>query len=202
MSRLIAVECMSLDGVIQAPGHPAEDQDGGFEHGGWTSPFMAEHARYNTESFQAAGAFPLGRRTSEIWAQYWPTVSDADEIARALNTEPKYVASTTLNRADWRGTIILRDGLPAEIERLKRHSGKPILMIGSSDLAQTLIEHDLLDGYQLWLHPVALGGGKRLFRDGNPAGRLRLIDSRTTRGGLVILTYERAGQESSDREQR
>src|SRR5215471_14359128 len=112
MRRLIAVEYMSLDGVIQAPGHLAEDQDGGFEDGGWTGPFMAEHARYNTESFQAAGAFLLGRRTYEIWARYWPTVSDADEIARALNTKPKYVASTTLNRADWRGTTILREGLP------------------------------------------------------------------------------------------
>jgi dihydrofolate reductase len=118
MSTLIAVEYMSLDGVIQAPGHPAEDQDGGFEHGGWTSPFMDEHARYNTEPFQAAEAFLLGRRTYEIWAQYWPTVSDSDEIARALNTKPKYVASTTLNRADWRGTTILRDDLPAEIDRL------------------------------------------------------------------------------------
>jgi dihydrofolate reductase len=118
-------------------------------------------------------------------------VSDADEIARALNTKPKYVASTTLNRADWRGTTILRECLPAEIERLKRESGKPILLIGSSDLAQTLIEHDLLDEYQLWIHPVVLGGGKRLFRDARPAHRLRLIDSRTTRGGPVILTYGR-----------
>jgi dihydrofolate reductase len=193
MSRLVAVEYMSLDGVIQGPGHAAEDQDGGFAHGGWTAPFTADHARYNSESFQAAGSFLLGRRTYEIWAEYWPTVTDRDEIARALNTKPKYVASTTLNRANWQGTTILKGGLPGEIEALKRDPGKPILMIGSSDLAQTLIEHDLVDEYQLWLHPVMLGGGKRLFRDGNPAGRLKLIDSRTTGSGLVILTYERAG---------
>jgi dihydrofolate reductase len=192
MSRLVAVEYMSLDGVIQGPGHAAEDHDGGFEHGGWTAPFMADHARYNSESFQAASSFLLGRRTYEIWSEYWPTVTERDEIARALNTKPKYVASRTLNRADWHGTTILRDGVPAEIERLKRESGKPILMIGSSDLAQTLIEHDLIDEYQLWLHPVVLGGGKRLFRDANPVRGLTLSDSRTTRGGLVILTYGRA----------
>jgi dihydrofolate reductase len=193
MTRLIAIEYMSLDGVIQAPGHPAEDQDGGFEDGGWTGPFMDEHARYNTESFQAAGAFLLGRRTYEEFAAACPNMEEVEsEFAVRMNSLPKYVASTTLNRADWQGTTILRDGLPTEIERLKRESGKPILMIGSSDLAQTLIEHNLLDEYQLWLHPVVLGGGKRLFRDGNPARRLRLIDSRTTRGGLMILTYGRA----------
>jgi dihydrofolate reductase len=193
MSRLIVVEYMSLDGVIQGPGHATEDPDGGFEHGGWTGPFMAEHARYNTESFEAAGSFLLGRRTYEIWAEYWPTVTDADEIARALNTKPKYVASTTLEQASWPGTTLLGADLPGEVESLRREPGKPILMIGSSGLGQTLIERDLVDEYQLWLHPVVLGGGKRLFRDGNPATRLRLLDSRTTGSGLVILTYERAG---------
>ena len=183
---------MSLDGVIQAPGHAGEDQDLGFASGGWTGPFMAEHARYNIESFQAAGAFLLGRRTYEIWADYWPTVTDSDAIARALNAKPKYVASTTLDGASWHGTTILRQGLVGDVERLKRDPGQSIMMIGSSDLAQTLIEHDLVGEYCLWLHPVVLGGGKRLFRDGIPAGRLRLIDSRTTGGGLVIVTYERA----------
>lgn len=190
MSSLIAVEYVSLDGVIQAPGHAAEDQDDGFE-GGWTAPFMADHRRYNSESFQAAGAFLLGRHTYEIWAEYWPTVSDADDIARALNTKPKYVASTTLKRANWHRTTLLGADVPADVERLKRDPGGPILLIGSSDLTQTLIEHDLVDEYQLWLHPVVLGGGKRLFRDGNPPGSLRLIDSTTTTTGLVLLRYER-----------
>jgi dihydrofolate reductase len=190
--RVVVIEYVSLDGVIQAPGHATEDPAGGFELGGWTGPFVAEHGRYNRDSFPTAGAFLLGRLTYEIWAAYWPTVTDTeDEIARALNTRPKYVASRTLNRADWPGTTVIRD-VPHEVAELRRRPGRAIFVLGSSGLTQALIEHKLVDEFQLWLHPVVLGGGKRLFRDGNPAGRLRLTSSRTTSGGLVILSYEPA----------
>jgi dihydrofolate reductase len=193
MRRLILVEYTSLDGVIQAPGHAAEDPEGGFSFGGWAGPYMDDHGRYNTESFQAAGAFLLGRLTYDIWAPYWPTVTDErDEIAGALNGLPKYVASTTLSEPDWEGTTVIGGDVPSEVAELKQGSGKPILAIGSSGLAQTLMGHDLVDEYQLWLHPVVLGSGKRLFRDGGPMRELKLVDSRTTTSGLVILTYERS----------
>ena len=189
--RRVVVEYVSLDGVIQAPGHPGEDPEGGFEHGGWTGPFMADHRRYLSEAFPAAGAFLLGRLTYEIFAAYWPTVTDGeDEIARALNSLPKYVASTTLNEAKWDGTTLIKGDVAEEVARLKEQPGRDILVVGSSGLAQTLMHHDLIDEYQLWLHPIVLGNGKRLFREDSPTTALRLVDSRIAGSGLVILTYE------------
>ena len=194
MSKLVVIEYVSLDGVIQGPGHSGEDLDGGFTQGGWTSPLMPDHRRYNTESFQTAGAFLLGRVTYEIWAAYWPTVTDDNDlIARALNQRPKYVASTTLQRADWKGTSVIRD-VPTEVARLKSQPGRPIFVMGSSGLAQTLMAHQLVDEYQLWLHPVVLGNGKKLFRDGGPPIQMKLVDSRISGGGLAILTYEPTAQ--------
>jgi dihydrofolate reductase len=191
MCRLIVTEYVSLDGVIQAPGHAGEDPEGGFAHGGWTLPLMADHRRYNSELLQTAGAFLLGRLTYEIFASYWPTVTDeSDEIARALNGLPKYVASRTLENPSWGGTNLLRD-VPGDVAELKGQPGKPIFVLGSAGLVQTLIEHELVDEYQLWLHPVVIGDGKTLFRNGNRFTQLALVDSRTTGGGLVILTYRR-----------
>ena len=154
---------------------------------------MSDHRRYIVEPYRAAGAVLLGRVTYEIFAAYWPTVTDeSDEIAHALNTLPKYVASTTLADADWSGTTVLNSDVAEEVARLKEKPGKDILVVGSSQLAQTLMEHDLVDEYQLWLHPIVLGSGKRLFRDQSSTKRLRLVDSKTTVSGLVILTYETA----------
>ena len=189
MSTIVVIEYTSLDGVIQGPGHAGEDTDGGFQRGGWTVPFMAEHGRYLSPLFQAAGGFLLGRRTYDIWARYWPTVTDEiDQIARARNSRPKYVASATLEEPAWEGTTVLRD-VPGEVAELRKQPGGQILLMGSSALTQSLMAHGLVDEYQLWVHPLVLGGGKKLFRDGGPAISLRLADSTTTPGGLVILTY-------------
>src|SRR5262249_11134464 len=191
MRKLVVIEYVSLDGVVQAPGHSAEDRAGGFSHGGWTAPLMPDHRRYNSELFQTAGAFLLGRLTYDIWASYWPSVTDEnDDVARALNTLPKYVASRTLESASWKRTTVIREVAPAVAE-LKQQPGKPIFVLGSSQLVQTLVEHDLVDEYQLWLHPVVLGEGEKLFRDNRPRLDLTLLDSRTTGNGLVILTYAR-----------
>jgi len=196
------VEYVSLDGVIQAPGHAGEDRDGGFAHGGWSSStgeFMADHQRYNSQLFPTAGAFLLGRRTYEIFAEYWPTVTDrADQIAHALNSRPKYVVSATLREAAWPGTSVITSDVAGQVGKLKQEPGGPILVLGSAMLVHALLAHDLVDEYQLWLHPVVLGRGKRLFGDGGDGGDggdrvdLRLVDSMTTGGGLVILTYQRA----------
>jgi dihydrofolate reductase len=140
--------------------------------------------------FQAADGFLLGRQTYDIWARYWPTVTDTnDQIARSLNTRPKYVASATLTEPAWEGTTVPRD-VPREVAKLRQQPGQAILLMGSSALAQSLMTHGLVDEYQLWVHPVVLGGGKKLFRDGGPAISLRLASSTTTAGGLVILSYE------------
>jgi dihydrofolate reductase len=188
--ELMAIEYESLDGVIQGPGFDREDQDGGFTRGGWTRPYMSDHRRYGDELYPTAGAFLLGRRTYEIFAAYWPTVTDdGDLIARALNTRPKYVASRTLSDVTWDRTTILAGDVAAQVTKLKEGSGKPIFLVGSSDLAQDLMRHGLIDIYQLWVHPVVLGEGKRLFRDGGPSRTLKLTDTRTTSLGLVIKTY-------------
>ena len=152
---------------------------------------MADHRRYNDDFYQTAGGFLLGRRTYDIFAAFWPTVTDeADQIARALNSLPKYVASGTRPEVDWAGTTILDGDVAAAVTDLKQQPGKPLVLVGSGQLLQSLQDADLVDEYRLWLHPVVLGGGKRLFRDGGPPASFRLADSQTTSGGLVILTYQ------------
>lgn len=191
MRRVVVVEYVSLDGVMQAPGHAGEDSEGGFEHGGWTGPFMAEHGRYMSDRFRAAGAFLFGRLTYEIWAEYWPTVTDErDDIAGALNSLPKYVASTTLREPTWTGTTVLSADVPGEVAALKEQPGRDLFVFGSSGLTRTLMDHGLVDEYQLWVHPVVLGGGKRLFDERAPTTSFKLVDAVTTQGGLVGLTYE------------
>lgn len=190
MRRLIVIEYVSLDGVTQAPGHAQEDTAGGFAFGGWTGPFMDDHGRYMREALNTMGALLLGRLTYDIWAGYWPTVTDpADEIARMLNAVPKYVASSTLTSGSWPQTTVITD-VAGQVGELKQQPGKDIVVMGSSQLTQSLIGHDLVDEYRLMVHPVVLGGGKRLFREGAPMQSLRLTEAATMTTGLAILTYE------------
>jgi dihydrofolate reductase len=204
MRKLVVLEYVSLDGVIQAPGHAGEDGAGGFGHGGWSVPFMSDHRRYVIDSFRAADALLLGRITYEIFAAYWPTVTDAgDEIAGSLNTCAKYVASTTLRNPSWQGTTLIGSDLGGEVAKLKERPGKDIVVIGSATVAQTLARHGLVDEYRLMLHPIVLGSGKRLFEEGALATPMSLVDTRTTTTGLVILTYrpsERAGEAAEGRQ--
>jgi dihydrofolate reductase len=151
---------------------------------------MDDHARYMREAFNTMGGLLLGRLTYEIWSGYWPTVTDpADEIARMLNAVPKYVASTTLTSGSWSETTVTGD-VAGQVCELKQQPGKDVVVMGSSELAQSLIAHDLVDEYRLMLHPVVLGGGKRLFRDGASMQSLRLIEGAVTTSGLATLTYQ------------
>lgn len=189
MAKILVIEYASLDGVIQAPGHEGEDRSGRFKHGGWTGPFMAEHEDRLNGLFATAGGFLLGRLTYDIWAPFWPTVTDPDnEIATALNNRPKYVASTTLIEPAWAGTTVIRD-VPAEVAKLRDQPGGPVLVMGSSVLTHTLTRHRLVDEYQIWLHPVVLGTGKKLFSENGPRLSLELSGCTVTAGGLVILSY-------------
>src|SRR5579864_2514688 len=180
MGRVVVIDYVSVDGVVQGPGHVGEDSDGGFKQGGWTRPHLGEHAQYLAGPFTAAGGFLLGRVTYDIWLEYWPNVTDAgDLIARALNTKPKYVASASLANPDWAGTTVLRD-VPREVAELREKPGGPLLVMGSSQLTHTLTEHALVDEYRLMIHPVVLGSGKKLFADDGPRLDLHLAGVTST----------------------
>ena len=188
MRELVVLNFVSLDGVVQAPGHPAEDTDGGFSAGGWTRPYMADHRDHGAVEYRQASAFLFGRRTYEIWAPAWSTVTDPDDvIAAALNRRPKYVATTTLQAAAWPGTHIIDGDLASAVDALKQEPGGPILVPGSGQLVHSLTAADLVDRYQIWVHPVAVGAGKRLFGQRTD---LRLTRCTTTPTGVVILDLE------------
>jgi dihydrofolate reductase len=193
--RLTLHTFLTLDGVMQAPGGPNEDPDGGFEHGGWSFPY-GDQAFGETMAgwFANADAFLLGRKTYEIFSAHWPNVTAADDpIASKLNALPKYVASATLDSVDWHNASLLGGDVVAEVARLKDRPGNELQVHGSGGLAQTLIEHDLIDEYRLLFFPVHLGSGKKLFRDGAKASALRLGRTTTTSTGVIIATYEPAG---------
>jgi dihydrofolate reductase len=195
MRKLIITTFLSLDGVMQAPGGPDEDRGGGFAHGGWMVPYADEDlGRLVTAWIERASAFLLGRGTYEIFAAHWPRVTDPqDVIARALNRLPKYVASTTLKTAEWHNTTVIRGDVEEAVRALKREGSGELQVHGSPGLAQTLIANDLVDEYRLWVHPVVLGSGKRLFGTGAVPAALRLSGTQTTSTGVVVNTYERAG---------
>lgn len=193
--RLTLHTFLTLDGVMQAPGGPDEDPDGNFGHGGWSFPYGDEDfAAAMAAWFAQAGAFLLGRKTYEIFSGYWPHVTDpGDPIASKLNALPKYVATTTLGSLGWQNSTLLGGDVAAEVARLKDQPGNELQVHGSSGLAQTLIEHDLIDEYRLLIFPVHLGSGKKLFRDEAKAASLRLTSSMATGAGVIIATYEPAG---------
>jgi dihydrofolate reductase len=193
--RLTLHTFLTLDGVLQAPGGPDEDTEGGFTHGGWSFPYGDEDfGTAMTGWFANADAFLLGRKTYDIFSGHWPKVTDADDpIASKLNALPKYVCSTTLGSVDWHNSSLLRGDVAGEVAKLKEQPGNELQVHGSGELARTLIEHDLIDEYRLLVFPVHLGSGKKLFGDGAKAAALRLTGSSTTGSGVIIATYEPAG---------
>jgi dihydrofolate reductase len=195
MSNLVVSTFVTLDGVMQAPGGPGEDKSGGFQHGGWLVPlFDEETGTFMNEVFERVGSFLLGRKTYDIFSGHWPHVTDEDDpIASRLNSLPKYVASRSLEKAEWQNSTVIRD-VPTEVAALKEQPGGELQVHGSGDLIQTLIEHELVDAYHVLTFPVVLGTGKRLFPEGVTPGALRLTESRTTGSGVVISSYERAGE--------
>ena len=185
---------LTLDGVLQAPGGPDEDPDGHFEHGGWSFPYGDEDFGKAMDGwFAHADAFLLGRKTYEIFASYWPKVTDAGGVPFKLNTLPKYVALTTLESFDWQGSRLLRGDVVEAVTELKKEPGDELQVHGSGDLAHTLIEHDLVDEYRLLYFPVHLGTGNKLFRDGAKAAALTLVSATTTASGVILATYRPDG---------
>jgi dihydrofolate reductase len=194
MGKLIVTEFVTLDGVAQAPGAPDEDNDGGFAHGGWQAPLYDEEA--GTVLFEQASsmdALLLGRRTYDIFANYWPTAPEEIPFTGLLNAVPKYVASRTLaDPLAWPGSTLVAGELADGVASIKaRHD--EVHVIGSLDLVQTLLRLDLVDRLNLWLYPVLLGSGKRVFADGTVPTALRLTESVTYPSGTLHLAYETAG---------
>ncbi len=194
MAELTLTTFLTLDGVMQAPGVPDEDESGGFPHGGWLVPhFDDDMGKTMVEIFSKADAFLLGRTTYDIFAAYWPRITDPNDlIASKLNTLPKYVASRTRTMFDWNKSSLVRD-VVKEVDDIKKRYPREVQVHGSCGLAQTLIENDLIDEYRLLTFPVVLGTGKRLFGAGAVPAMLKLVRSSTTSNGVVISVYRRAG---------
>jgi dihydrofolate reductase len=192
MRKLIVNEFLSLDGVMQAPGDPDEDRSGGFAHGGWQMPYFDDvFAGVAFEGMKETGGYLFGRRTYEIMAAFWPSQSDDVPFAASLNGLPKYVASTTLSEPlAWQNSTLLQGDVAKAVAELKEQPGKNLVVLGSGELVQTLMENDLIDEYGLMINPVVLGSGKRLFRDDSAKRPLRLVRSMTSSTGVLIATYE------------
>jgi dihydrofolate reductase len=190
MRTLRMVNFLTLDGVMQGPGHPDEDRRGGFEHGGWVTPYLDDAwGRFAAEGMQQGDSLLFGRITYEKMAAYWPHQPDADPIAATMNRFTKYVTSTTLDQVSWENTVVITGDVVAEVSKLKTQPGKNITILGSGNLLRTLMRRDLIDEYALLLCPLILGSGMRLFDDALPKTPLTLVDSTTTSTGALILTY-------------
>ncbi len=197
MREIVISTFVTLDSVMQAPGGPEEDPSDGFAHGGWSVGYWDDVlAQAMAESMGRPFDLLLGRKTYEIFAGYWPT-APAEAGGDVLNNATKYVVSSTLDRAGWQNSHVIRPGdldVPAQIRQVKEQDGPELQVHGSSQLIQTLIGHDLVDRYFLRIYPVLLGTGKRLFGGGTIPAGLRLVDSKPSTTGVIIATYERAGE--------
>lgn len=195
MRKLVVGAFTTLDGVMQAPGAPDEDREGGFRHGGWLVPYFDEKfVEIMTAWTTQAGGFVLGRKTYEMFAASWPKATDpADETAKALNTRPKFVASRTLDKLTWNNSHLLEGDVAEAVAKLKTEDGGELQVHGSSQLLQTLLKQDLVDTLRIWQFPVVLGTGKRLFGAGAIPRSFRLVDTQQIATGAVLHVYERVG---------
>ena len=195
MRKLIVQTFLTLDGVMQAPGGPGEDDDGGFAYGGWSVNYWDDQmGQVMGEATSTPFAMVLGRRTYDIMAAYWPTAPE-DEGAKVFNDATKYVASRSRpNLEAWTNSILVEGDAADGLAALKQEDGPELQVHGSANLIQTLLRHNLVDQYRLWVFPLVIGSGKRLFSDGTIPSGLKLIDSTVSTTGVVIGTYEPAGE--------
>ena len=188
----------TLDGVMQAPGGPEEDTSDGFMHGGWSFHYWDDVMGQIMDDYLGKRFdLLLGRKTYEIFAGYWPQHND-QPTGEALNDATKYVASRTLERVEWQNSQLLKGDVIDEIKKLKQQAGPEIQVHGSANLIQTLLPGDVVDEMRVWTFPVVLGTGKRLFAEGTVPRALRLVDSRTSSSGVIISTYQPAGEVTYD----
>ena len=192
MRRIIVLEHLSLDGVIQGPGGRDEDPSGGFKYGGWTAPYQDDVLGAAVKKRLGTPCdLLLGRKTFEIWESYWPQHSDAWP---GVMTATKYVASNTRTSSEWQPSVFLSGDIAERVREIKQQEGPDLNVWGSGNLLQTLIKNDLVDVFWLMIFPVTLGGGKRLFADGTTPAAFKVTESVVAPNGVVVMTYERAGE--------
>lgn len=191
MRKVIVLEHISLDGVIQAPGGPEEDTSGGFAYGGWIAPY-GDPVLGTALRKQMNSSFDLllGRKTFEIWEPYWPHHGDAWP---GVNAAMKYVASNTLTSSNWQPSVFLSGDIAEEVSKIKEQQGPDLHVWGSGNFLQTLLEHDLVDAFWLMIYPVTLGSGKRLFAGGTIPAAFKVTESIVCPNGVIVVNYERAG---------
>lgn len=191
MRKVIALEFLTLDGVIQAGGGPEEDTSGGFAYGGWTAPYDDDVAgAVMDKQMNLPFDLLLGRKTFDIWAPYWPQHADGWP---AVMSATKYVASNTLTASEWQPTVFLGGDIAEKVSQLKQQPGPDLHVYGSANLLQTLMKHDLVDAFWLKIYPLTLGSGKRLFTDGTIPAAFKVTEGQVTPGGIILVNYERAG---------
>jgi len=191
MRKIIVLEHISIDGVIQAPGGPEEDTSNGFAYGGWSGPYSDEILGAALgKRMNSPFDLLLGRKTFDIWEQYWP--KHADEWP-GVNTATKYVASNTRTSSQWQPSVFLNGDIAEKVAKIKRQPGPDLHVWGSGNLLQTLIKHDLVDTFWLMVYPITLGGGKRLFADGTIPAAFKVTESIVGSNGVIVVNYERAG---------
>lgn len=196
MPKVIVNAFLTLDGVMQAPGGPDEDPEGGFSHGGWQAPYVDDvMGQLVIEGFTDADGFLLGRKTYDIFANYWPKVTDPNNsIATALNSRPKYVLSRSLERVTWNNSSLIKGDAVAELRKLRQQPGRTLHTWGSTEVLQTLLKNDLIDEYRLFIFPVVLGSGKRLFGSGTVPAALKQVKSVASGKGGTYYRFERGGK--------
>jgi dihydrofolate reductase len=194
MRKLIVSTFLTLDGVMQAPGGPGEDDSGGFVHGGWSVHYWDDlMGEVMTEAFSVPFDLLLGRRTYEIFSAYWPHAPE-EAGSKPLNDATKYVVSRGRPTLGWERSILIEGGAAEGVAKLKETDGPELQVHGSGNLMQTLMRHGLVDEYRLWVFPLVIGSGKRLFADGTIPSGLKLVDNKVSTTGVVIGTYEPAGE--------
>ena len=188
MRKITVLSMITLDGVMQAPGGPEEDTSGGFAYGGWTAPYGDEVSGKLMEKLMKPADLLLGRKTFDIFESYWP---EHAEFWPTINDVTKYVVSKSRDKSDWKNSVFLNS--LADIEKLKSSEGSDIQVWGSSVLSQTLFKNDLVHELWLMIHPLTLGGGKKLFDNGSIPAAFKLIESAVTPGGVIMVNYQRDG---------
>jgi dihydrofolate reductase len=190
MRKIIVLEHISLDGVIQAPGGPDEDTSGGFAYGGWIANYSeAILGTLVRRQMNMPFDLLLGRKTFEIWAPYWPQHAEAWP---GVNAATKYVASNSMTSHEWQPSVFLNGDIAEKIVKIKEQQGPDLHVWGSGNLIQTLLKHDLVDTFWLMIYPITLGAGKRLFADGTQAAAFQVTESKVTPKGVIVVNYERA----------
>jgi dihydrofolate reductase len=194
MRKLIVSTFLTLDGVMQAPGGPGEDDSGGFAHGGWSVNYWDEQmSQVMGDAMSTSFDLLLGRKTYDIFAAYWPNAPE-EAGAKPLNDATKYVVSRGRPALEWSESVLIEGDAAEGIAALKQEDGPELQVHGSGNLIQTLLRHDLVDQYNLWVFPLVIGSGKRLFSDGTVPSALKLIDSKLSTTGVIMGTYEPAGE--------